>query len=99
MHPMTRWIARSAVPVLAAGSLLGPCAGALATASSCGPGALVNSPSPNTFDELLGISAASPQNVWAVGRYIKSNQDKALVEHGNSRGFRVVAGPPAAAAH
>jgi hypothetical protein len=90
---MTRWIARSAVPVLAAGSLLGPSAGAHATASSCGPGALVNSNSPNTFDELRGIAAVSPHDVWAVGSYIKENRHFALIEHGDGRGFRAVPVP------
>ena len=82
------WVA---VLALAAEGLLGPsAAGALVPARSCGAGTIARTPTVGTFDNLYGTVAVSPQDVWAVGRYITGNSSRALVEHWAGRAWRVV---------
>ena len=66
-------------------------AGAVALAPSCGQWSIVNSPSRDTMDDLYGIAALSPQDVWAVGRYVDT-QNEALIEHWNGKRWSIVTG-------
>jgi hypothetical protein len=87
--------------LLAAGSPLAPPAAAGTTGLACGAGNLVGSPTVGGSDTLYGIAAVSPDDVWAVGRYIENNSEnisRALVEHWTGRRWQV-AGVPEPTAH
>lgn len=47
------------------------------------------SPSPGTFDELDGIAAVSPHDIWAAGRFIAGGTSRALIEHSNGLAWNV----------
>jgi hypothetical protein len=64
--------------------------GTPAAVSACAAGRLVNTPTVGTFDGLYGIAAVNPQDVWAVGRFIRNNADRALVEHFAGQRWQVV---------
>ena len=50
----------------------------------------VGSPNPSTSEnELLGVSASSPSDVWAVGYYKTSSGHRTLVEHWNGSTWSV----------
>jgi len=98
MSPWLRRVAWVCSSVLAAaGMVAAPAqAGTSPAAPACGAGRLVSSPSPATFDSLYGIAAVSPQDVWAVGRYIENNSgnvSRALVEHWAGRRWHAVRVP------
>jgi hypothetical protein len=87
---------------LAAASLLEPpaMAGAAVTGPACGHGMRVSSPTVGNADELYGVAAVGPRDVWAVGRYIENNErniSRALVEHWAGRRWQVVRVPQPAA--
>lgn len=63
-------------------------------ALQCGKWSIVNSPSPGSMDVLYGITAISPQDVWAVGRTIdKQGLNHVLIEHWNGTQWSHVASP------
>jgi hypothetical protein len=59
---------------------------------SCGRWSIVASPSKDTQDILYGITAISPSDVWAVGRYVDT-QNEALIEHWNGKQWSIVKSP------
>jgi hypothetical protein len=69
-----------------------------AAAPPCRTGAIGPTPSPGPYSSLFGISALSPQNVWAVGYYIRGGESvsQALIEHWTGRRWAVVRSPHAA---
>ncbi len=67
-------------------------ADALASAQHCGQWGIVASPDVVSMDVLYGIAAISPQDVWAVGRYVNT-QNQALIEHWNGKRWSIVASP------
>src|SRR5579863_1157819 len=76
--------------------LLVPAKGASAEtpAQRCGKWSIVNSPSPGSMDILYGITAISPQNVWAVGRTVdKQGFNHVLIEHWNGTQWSHVGSP------
>lgn len=86
--------------ILAASSPLAPPVAAGTTGLACGAGTLVSSPTVGGYDTLYGIAAVSPDDVWAVGRYIENNSrniSRALVEHWTGHRWRVVLVPQPAA--
>jgi hypothetical protein len=62
---------------------------------SCRTGVITPSPSPGPYVSLFGVSALSSQDVWAVGYYIKTDQNtwQTLIEHWNGQRWTVVASP------
>lgn len=57
---------------------------AVALASNCGQWSIVASPNPGSTDILGGITAISPQDVWAVGNYVDIRDlHQVLIEHWN----------------
>jgi hypothetical protein len=98
--PVSRRVAASLSATIAVVSVAGLSVSApaqaapAATAASCRSGVITPSPSPSGFVGLFGISALSPQNVWAVGYYLKVGVgEQALVEHWNGQRWAVVAAP------
>ncbi len=76
--------------------LLLPAGGASAksVAQQCGQWGIVASPSPGSMDILYGITAISPQNVWAVGRTInKQGLNHVLIEHWDGKQWSRVYSP------
>lgn len=47
------------------------------------------SPSPGAFDELLGVTATSVRNAWAVGDYYARGPEHSLIEHWGGRAWKV----------
>lgn len=69
-------------------------ANALALAQSCGQWNIIDSPSPDTMDDLSGIVAISPQDVWTVGNDVGTQgYNQALIEHWNGRRWINVPSP------
>src|SRR5579863_3391178 len=69
-------------------------ASAQALAPGCGKWSLVYSPSTGTMDILYSTAAISPQDVWAVGRFINSQGfNQALIEHWNGKQWRLIPSP------
>src|SRR5258708_3925883 len=67
---------------------------AVALASSCGQWSIVASPNPGSMDVLDGITAISPQDVWAVGNYVDAQGfHQVLIEHWNGTRWRVIPSP------
>jgi hypothetical protein len=81
--------------VILATTVLIPTAGVAAGANgslragSCGTWSIVYSPREASMDTLSGISALSPRDVWAVGRYVDT-QNEALIEHWTGWRWRLV---------
>lgn len=76
--------------------LLLPSGRATATAltQSCGKWSITASPSPGSMDELYGIVAISPQDAWAVGRYLNAQGvSQTLIQHWNDKQWSVVSSP------
>lgn len=60
---------------------------------------VVTSPNPGSSGNLLyGISAASANDIWAVGQYFNNSPDQSLVEHWNGKQWDVVKTPTTNAA-
>ena len=67
---------------------------AVALASNCGQWSIVASPNPGSTDILSGITAISPQDVWAVGNYVDIRDlHQVLIEHWNGTQWRVIPSP------
>jgi hypothetical protein len=67
---------------------------AVALASNCGQWSIVASPNPGSTDILGGITAISPQDVWAVGNYVDIRDlHQVLIEHWNGTQWRVIPSP------
>src|SRR5579872_5401239 len=66
-----------------------------AKAASCGSWTIVASPSPNTnLNILYSVSAASANDVWAVGYSENSSGNiSTLIEHWDGSQWSVVSGP------
>ena len=47
------------------------------------------SPSPGTFDELYGVAAIDPHDIWSVGRFIHGGTSRALIEHSDGTNVNV----------
>lgn len=57
---------------------------------------VVPSPDPGTFgNQLYGVAAAGPSDVWAVGQRNDATSDTPLAEHWNGRSWTVVGVPSA----
>ncbi|PZR97973.1 MAG: hypothetical protein DLM69_09145 [Candidatus Chloroheliales bacterium] len=63
--------------------------------ADCTPSwSVVTSPSPGTtYNNLLGVTAISPSDVWAVGYYSSTGTYSTLAEHWNGTGWNVVTSP------
>jgi hypothetical protein len=61
-----------------------------------GGGVAVRSPSPSPFDNVLaGVATLSPASAWAVGYDSAGGYHRALIEHWDGAGWRVVPTPRA----
>lgn len=58
----------------------------------CSHWSIVASPTKDTQDILYGIAAISSSDVWAVGRYVDT-QNEALIEHWNGKQWSIVRSP------
>ncbi len=82
-------VARAAFALSFAILLAPGSAAASAIAQEAGLWQIERSPSPGTFDELDGIAAVSPLDVWAVGRFIEAGTSRALIEHSDCTDWSV----------
>ncbi len=62
--------------------------------ADCSPGwSVVPSPNPGSYNQLYGVAAISPGDVWAVGEQYTGNTQDTLVEHWDGSSWSVVPSP------